>query len=67
MNIQIGDIITIPGTGDFAEGVDCVVTEMKDGRVVKAKAVIRDARLGKLGFLKEGDDYIIIEWSWSEN
>ncbi len=64
---NIGDIIVIGGTGDFAEGIECIVTEVKDGRTVKAKAVNPDERLGKIGFLKEGDDYVIVEWNWSEN
>jgi hypothetical protein len=67
MSIQIGDIIVMPGTGDFADGVECVVTEITDGRITKAKAIIPDERLSKMGFLIEGDDYIIVEWRWSEN
>lgn len=64
---QVGDIIILEGTGDFANGIECIVTETKDGRVTKAKAVHPDERLAKLGFLIEGDDYIIQEWNWSEN
>lgn len=64
---NIGDLIIIGGTGDFAEGIECIVTEVENGRITKAKAVVPDERLGRIGFLKEGDDYVIVEWSWSEN
>ena len=64
---NIGDLIIIGGTGDFANGIECIVTEVEDGRIIKAKAVNPDERLGKIGFLKEDDDYVIVEWSWSEN
>lgn len=57
----------IEATGDFAPGIECVVLQVEDGRITKAKALIPDPRLAKIGFLMEGDDYIIQEWNWSEN
>lgn len=69
MKRQVGDIFTIEGTGDFASGIECIVMEISpdDGRILKAKAAIPDERLGKVGFIKEGEDYVITEWRWSEN
>lgn len=64
---EIGDIFTLKGIGQFASGIKCIVTEVKDGRVTKAKAVIPDPRLAKCGFLVEGEDYVIVEWNWSQN
>lgn len=64
---QIGDTFYIEGTGDFADGIECIVMEMEDGRITKAKAAYPDPRLAKIGFLQEGDDYIIVEWNWSNN
>lgn len=64
---EIGDLIIIGGSGDFAAGIECIVTEMQDGRITKAKAVIPDPRLARIGFLEEHGDYVIVEWNWSEN
>ena len=64
---QIGDSFYIEATGDFAPGIECIIMEMKDGRITKAKAAKPDERLAKLGFLIEGDDYVIVEWDWSSN
>lgn len=64
---NIGDTFFIEATGDFAPCIECIIMEMNDGRITKAKAAVRDERLLKHGFLIEGDDYIFIEWNWSEN
>jgi hypothetical protein len=64
---KIGDLIIIGGTGYFAEGIECIVTEVEDGRIIKAKAVNPDPRLARIGFLEEAGEYVIVEWSWSEN
>lgn len=64
---RVGDAFFIEATGYLAPGIECIIMEMKDGRITKAKAVLPDARLLKHGFLIEGDDYIIVEWKWSEN
>lgn len=64
---KIGDTFFIEATGIFAPGIECIIMEMQDGRITKAKAAISDERLLKHGFLSEGDDYIIVEWNWSEN
>jgi hypothetical protein len=64
---QPGDTFFIEATGEFAPGIECIVMEVDGGRITKAKAAIPDTRLPKHGFLIEGDDYIIIEWNWSEN
>ncbi len=54
----------LEGTGDFAPGIECIVMEVspKDGRVTKMKAAIPDDRLGKMGFISEGDDWVAIEY-----
>lgn len=66
---QPGDIIHLDGSGEFAEGLECIVMEVNptDGRITKMKAAIPDERLGKKGFLLEGEDWVAIEWDWSPN
>lgn len=64
---QPGDTFFIEATGEFAPGIECIVMQMDGNRIIKAKAAIPDERLTKYGFLIEGDDYIIMEWRWSEN
>lgn len=64
-----GDIIHLDGSGAFAEGLDCIVMEVdpNDGRVTKMKAAIPDDRLGKMGFILEGEDWVAVEWNYSQN
>ena len=64
---KVGDKFYLEATGDFAPGIECIIMELKEGRITKAKSVVRDDRLLKHGFIIEGDDYIIVEWQWSEN
>lgn len=66
---QPGDIIHLQGSGDFADGIDCIVMEVdsKDGRVTKMKAAIPDDRLGKMGFICEGEDWVAVEWDFYPN
>lgn len=66
---KVGDLFTLMGTGEFSQGVDCIIMELspEDGRIIKARAVVPDERLGRMGFILEGDDYVIAEWRWSEN
>lgn len=64
---NIGDTFFIEATGEFAPGIECIVMEMEDGRITKAKAVFPDERLAKRGFILEGEDYVIVEWEWSPN
>lgn len=64
---QIGDTFYLEATGEFAPGIKCIIMAIEDGRITKAKAVVPDERLLKMGFLLEGEDYIIVEWRWSEN
>jgi hypothetical protein len=60
---QPGDIIILEGTGDFAN-MECIVMEVDpvDGRVTKMKAAVPDDRLGKMGFILEGEDWVAVEW-----
>lgn len=66
---QPGDLIHLQGTGDFADGIDCIVMEVDpiDGRVTKMKAVMPDDRLGKMGFILEGEDWVAVEWDFCPN
>lgn len=66
---QIGDTVFVEATGEFSPGIQCVVLEISkdDGRVTKMKAAIPDDRLGKMGFICEGDDWIVVEWSITLN
>ncbi len=66
---NIGDIIKLEASGEFAPYIECIVLEVspEDGRVTKIKAAIRDERLAKMGFIIEGDDYVAVEWEYSEN
>lgn len=64
---QIGDTFFIDATGEFAPAIECIVMDMQDGRITKAKAAIPDEKLLKHGFLIEGENYIIMEWNWSPN
>lgn len=65
----IGDIVMLDGTGCFANGIECIVMEVspKDGRITKMKAAIPDERLAKVGFIIEGEDYVVFEWNCSPN
>lgn len=65
---QPGDIIILEGTGDFAN-MECIVMEVDpiDGRVTKMKAAIPDDRLGRMGFILEGEDWVAIEWDFYPN
>lgn len=69
MGYIVGDIIILEATGELSPGVECIVMEIspEDGRVTKMKATIPDERLAKLGFIIEGEDYIVIEWHYSSN
>lgn len=65
---QPGDIIILVGSGDFAE-LKCIIMEVDpiDNRVTKMKAVVPDDRLGKMGFILEGDDWVAVEWDFCPN
>jgi hypothetical protein len=65
---QPGDIIILEGTGDFTN-MECIVMEVDpvDGRVTKMKAAIPDDRLGKMGFILEGEDWVAVEWDFYPN
>lgn len=66
---NVGDIIRVEATGDFAPYIECEVMEVspEDGRITKMKALIHDERLAKMGFMIEGNDYVVVEWNYSEN
>ena len=68
---KVGDTITLLTSPEskFYPGLELVVIEVApdDGRVLRAKAIVPDERLGRLGFLKEGSDYIIVEWDFCYN
>jgi len=61
---RVGDIVHIEATGLFAPHIACVVLKLSpdDGRVTKMKAVIKDERLAKVGFILEGEDWVVFEW-----
>lgn len=65
---QVGDIIILEGTGDFA-GMECIVMEVDpvDGRITKMKAVVPDDRLGRMGFILEGEYWVAVEWDFYQN
>ncbi len=66
---QVGDIVFVEATGDFYPGIECIVMEVSqdDGRITKMKSTIQDDRLAKLGFIIEGEDFIVQEWHYSAN
>lgn len=66
---NVGDIVFIEGTGDFYPGIECIVLEIdpEDGRVTKMKAAIPDERLSKMGFIIEGENWVVVEWNYSLN
>lgn len=66
---NVGDIIKVEATGCFAPYIECEVLEVspEDGRITKMKALIRDERLARLGFIIEGEDYVVVEWNYSPN
>jgi hypothetical protein len=68
MKRKPGDIIILEGTGDFAN-MECIVMEVDpvDGRVTKMKAVVPDDRLGKMGFILEGEYWVVVEWDYNMN
>jgi len=65
---QPGDIIILEGTGDFAN-LECIVMEVDpvNGRVTKMKAATPDDRLGRMGFILEGEDWVAVEWDFYPN
>jgi hypothetical protein len=65
---QPGDLIVIQGSGDL-ENFECIVMEVDpaDGRVTKIKAAVPDDRLGKMGFILEGEDWVAVEWDYNMN
>ena len=69
MSRQIGDIVRLAATGELAPGIDCIVMAVhpEDGRITKMKAAIPDDRLCKLGFIIEGDDFVVFEWDYWPN
>ncbi len=64
-----GDIITLEGTGCFADGIRCIIVSVdpETGNITKMKAETADERLAKKGFIIEGDDWVVLEWHWSCN
>jgi len=38
-----------------------------DGRITKMKASVPDDRLGKMGFILEGEDWVAVEWDFCTN
>lgn len=64
---QPDDTFFIEAAGEFGPGIECIVMQMDGDRITKAKAAVSDERLTKYGFLIEGNDYVIVEWNWSEN
>jgi hypothetical protein len=65
---QPGDLIILQGSGDF-ENFECIIMEVDpvDGRVTKMKAAVPDDRLGKMGFILEGEDWVAVEWDYNAN
>lgn len=61
-NDQIGDIINLSAIGKFAPYVETIVIEVEDGRATKLKAVNPDDDLGKVGWFKEGDDWVTFDY-----
>jgi hypothetical protein len=66
---KVGDIIRLEATGDFAPYIECIILKVApdDGRVTKMKAVIRDERLARMGFILDGEDYVATEWDITPN
>ena len=66
---QVGDLLTLSGTGMFYPGIECIViTVSEDGKYpTKIKAVCPDEKLGKHGFIEENGEYYAVEWKWSPN
>lgn len=66
---QIGDLITLSGTGKYANGVDCIVVAIAedDQRPIRLKVIEPDEELGRLGFIEYNGDYYAVEWFWSAN
>lgn len=58
--IQPGDIVWLEAEGIITYDIECIVMEVdeKEGTVTKFKAAHPDPLLAKIGFLKEGDDYV---------
>lgn len=69
MSKQVGDTITLAGMGDFSEGVKCVIVSVspEDGRPTKVRAIERDPRLAKMGFIYEDGEYYAVEWQITPN
>lgn len=64
-----GDIIFLHGTGNFSDGIKCEILEVNavTGEIMKLKALVPDDRLGKVGFLLEGEDWISFSWDFCRN
>lgn len=59
---KVGDLITLEASGVFSPGIDIIVIDVQDGKILKAKAAIPDPRLGKHGFIEEDGEYIVTVW-----
>lgn len=65
---KVGEIIRLEGSGRFSDGLRCEILEVyENGRIKKMKSLVRDEALGRMGFIKEGDDYVCVEWSIMPN
>jgi hypothetical protein len=66
---QVGDLITLEGSGMFYPGIECIVITVSDnGRYpTKIKAITPNEKLGKKGFIEEDGEYYAVEWKWSPN
>lgn len=64
-NDKVGDILWLwfPNFEDIR--IECVVTEVDpdEHRACRFKAVHPDPAWGAIGFIQEGEDWVIVEWS----
>lgn len=67
MSRKIGDSITLLGSDIFSKGVECIVTKMDGDRITELRAVNPDEELCKVGFIKRGEDYYVVEWEICSN
>lgn len=65
---KVGDRLFLAGMNDYANGVEVEVMELSDdGGIQKARAVIPDPHLARIGFFEENGEYVIFSYDFSHN
>ncbi len=66
---RVGDIVYLEDPGGLGYDIKLEILEVDpvDGSIVKMKAVLPDDRLGKVGFILEGQQWVTFSYRLSRN